>query len=131
MKIRKYKNVQTWTKAMRADKEKKLWFDWFNIGGNWYVCEEYDESGKYMRYTSLTALNHIDIETSNRYSDKWLSDMVAIVYPIEDLRFDISYYLQTEDLDRKTIMLLNIWLWDNKMYKAMKDLIDLLANNLK
>lgn len=91
--MKKYKNIETWVKAMRKDKQKKLWHDWFTIGGHDYTCEEYDESGKYMRYTSVTAWQHIDIETSNRYNKAiWLSDMVATAYPIEELRFSLDYY---------------------------------------
>lgn len=128
--MKSYKSIETWTKAMRKDKQKKLWHDWFKIDGHWYTCEEYDESGKYMRYTSITARKHIDIDTSNRYSSSWLSDMVVTSYPIESLRFDISYYIEDpKELDRKTIMLLNIWLWDNKMYREIYNLVDLLANN--
>lgn len=128
--MKTYKNIETWTKAMQKDKQKKLWYDWFNIGGHWYVCEEYDESGKYMRYTSVTEGYHLDLETSNRYSSSWLSDLKVTKYPIEDLKFDISYYIpHAEKLTRNEIMLLNIWLWDRKMYKEMRDLIDLLATN--
>ena len=117
---------------MRKDTKKKLWADWFCIAGDWYVCEEYDESGKYMRYTSITARKHIDLETDNRYSKNWLSDLRIYQYPIESLRFDISYYIDDpKELDRKAIMLLNIWLWDNKMYREIYNLVDLLANNLK
>jgi len=124
--MKKYKSIETFTNAMRKDKSKKLWADWFNIGGNWYTCEEYDESGKYMRYTSIMARKHLDLDTRNRYSDKWLSDLVVTDYPIENLRFDIS---DPKNLKRKEIMLLNIWLWDHKMYEEMRNLIDLLANN--
>ncbi len=131
MKTKTYKSIETWEKAMRKDTQKKLWHDWFKIGGHWYTCEEYDESGKYMRYTSISARQHIDIDTSNRYSKTWLSDMVATAYPIDSLRFGIGYYIDDiKEWDRKSIMLLNIWLWDNKMYTSMRDLIDLLANNL-
>lgn len=115
---------------MQKDTQKKLWFDWFCIDGHWYVCEEYDESGKYMRYTSVTDGYHLDLETSNRYSTNWLSDLKVTKYAIEDdLRFDISYYIEDpKALTRNAIMLLNIWLWDRKMYKEMRDFIDLLAN---
>ena len=91
-KPKSYKTIESWTKAMRKDTQKKLWADWFKIGGHWYVCEEYDESGKYMRYTSVTAWQHIDIDTANRYSSAWLSDMQATAYPIEQLRFSILNY---------------------------------------
>lgn len=115
---------------MQKDKTKALWHDWFKIAGHWYTCEEFDDSGKYMRYTSITARKHLDLDTSNRYSPSWLSDMVVTAYPIDSLRFDISYYIDdVKTLDRKAIMLLNIWLWDHEMYKEMRDLIDLLANN--
>lgn len=128
--MKTYKNIETWIKAIQKDKQKKLWHDWFNIGGHWYTCEEYDESGKYMRYTSVIEGYHLDLETSNRYSSSWLSDLKVTKYPIEDLRFDIGYYIpHAEKVTRNEIMLLNIWLWDRKMYKEMRDLIDLLANN--
>jgi hypothetical protein len=105
--MKKYKTIESWTKAMQKDKTKKLHGDWYNIAGHWYTCEEFDESGKYMRYTSVTAWQHIDIETSNRYSDKWLSDMVATVYPIEDLRFDITYYIDKETPKKQLIDVYN------------------------
>lgn len=127
--MQKYKNFETWQNAMKKDTSKKLWHDWFNIGGYWYTIEEYDESGKYMRLTSVTDGYHIDIETNNRYSPSWLKDATFTRYAIDDdLRFDIGYYLDDETLKNKSaIMLLNIWLWDRKMYKEMRDLIDLLA----
>lgn len=40
---------------MKKDKQKKLHADWYMIDGNLYTLEEYDDSGKYMRYTSVTA----------------------------------------------------------------------------
>lgn len=133
MKTKKYKSLSTWLNAMKKDTKKELWRDWFNIDGHWYVCEEYDHSGKYMRYTSITDGYHLDLETENRYSDKWLSDLVVTKYPIEnDLRFSIGYYMHDmREYTRKDIMLLNIWLWDRKMYTEMRDIIDMLANTLK
>jgi len=126
--ITKYKNLETWEKSMRKDIKKEKWHDWFEIGGHWYVCEEYDDSGKYMRYTSLTAFEHVDIETSNRYSSTWLSDMKATAYPIEDLRFDVSFYLDQKDLKNKNkILVLIDKLYDAKMYHALKDIASLLA----
>lgn len=130
--MKTYKNLDTWAKAMRKDKQKKLWADWFKIGGHWYTCEEYDHNGKYMRYTSITAREHVDLDTSNRYSDSWLSDLEITEYPIEDLRFDISYYMPpVEEQDKKMIMLLNIWLWDRQMYKEIRDLVDYMATYWK
>lgn len=131
--MRTYKNIETWTKAMKKDTQKKLWADWFNISGHWYTCEEYDLSGHYMRYTSITARKHIDINTTDsRYTPSWLTTMTATEYLIDYLRFDIGYYIDDiKEWSRKDIMLLNIWLWDNKMYTAMRDVIDLLANNCK
>ncbi len=126
--VKKYKSIETWTKAMQKDKQKKLWHDWFNIDGHWYTCEEYDDSGKYMRYTSVTAWKHIDIETSNRYSQSWLSDMKATAYDIGDsgLRFDITYYLDDiKEVSKSTILNLNIRLYENKMYKEIRDLLDM------
>lgn len=129
---KKYKDITDWAIAMRKDTKKELWNDWFNIGGHWYTCEEFDDSGKYMRYTSVTNGTHIDIETTNRYCGSWLTDAVVTEYAIEDLRFDISYYIaDIKKLTRKEIMLLNIWLWDRGMYKEMRDLIDALANTRK
>lgn len=103
--MKKYKNIETWTRAMQKDKSHKLWNDWHNIGGHWYTCEEFDNGGKYMRFTSVTAWQHIDIETSNRYSPLWLSDMKTTVYPIESLRFDITYYIDSDITDRQLIEL--------------------------
>lgn len=126
MKIYKtYKDIETWANAMRKDKSKKLFTDWVKIGGDWYTCEEYDESGRYMRYTSVTAWKHLDLDTSNRYSDIWLSDLVVTDYPIEDLRFDISYYLGYK-AKREQLKCLATRLYDNQMYKEMRDLIDFL-----
>jgi hypothetical protein len=123
--MRTYKTIETWEKAMRKDKNKKLWFDWFKIGGDWYVCEEYDESGKYMRYTSATAWKHIDIDTSNRYSDRWLSDMKATAYPIDDIgfRFDITYYLENITKDEAKKLYDN--LYKNNWHNQCKDLFEL------
>lgn len=129
MKTKKYKNLETWTKAMQKDTQKKLWADWFNIGGHWYTQEEFDENGKYMRYTSITDGYHIDIDTSNRYSPLWLSDMKATKYEIDSLRFDIGYYLELDGLTKNTVRLMIIWLWDRKFYKELKDLSDLLVNH--
>jgi hypothetical protein len=130
-KTRKYKTLESWANAMRKDTKKTLWADWFNIAGHWYTCEEYDESGQYMRYTSVTDGYHLDLETNNRYSKNWLSDLKVTKYAIEDLRFGISYYIaDIKEFKRKDLMLLNIWLWDRKMYTEMRDLIDHIANNL-
>lgn len=120
---------------MRKDTNKTLWHDWFNIGGHWYVCEEYDESGKYMRYTSVTAWQHIDIETSNRYDKSmWLSDMVATAYQIEDLRFSISYYLGTTDIEKLSVKsLIEIYdnLIKNNLLQKAYELFELSITTLK
>lgn len=100
--MRQFKNIDTFIKAMRKDKAKKLWADWFKIGGHWYTMEEYDDAGKYMRITSITKGEHIDLETSNRYSDNWLSDLEATAYPAEYYRFKWDYYLDIKDLIRFT-----------------------------
>jgi hypothetical protein len=128
--MKTYKTIESWTKAMQKDKEKKLWHDWFKIGGDWYTCEEYDESGKYMRFTSATAWKHIDIDTSNRYSENWLSDMVATVYTIDDIgfRFDISYYLD-EDITKKQIKELQENLKRNGYEEQVSNLLDFVLNN--
>ena len=125
----KYKNIETWTKAMRKDKQKKQWFDWFFIGGDWYVCEEYDESGKYMRYTSATAFKHLDLETSNRYSESWLSDLVVTEYPIDDIgfRFDISYYLDGKET-KEQLRGLQDNLKRNNMPSTLSDLLTFILN---
>lgn len=104
--MEKYKTIETWTKAMQKDKAKKLHADWYNIGGHWYVMEEFDDSGKYMRYTSLTAWKHIDVKTSNRYSDNWLSDMTATSYPIEYLRFNVAHYIDSETSNKELLAIL-------------------------
>lgn len=129
--MRKYKNIDTWAKAMRKDTQKKLWEDWFFIGGHWYTCEEYDESGKYMRYTSATAWTHIDIETSNRYSKTWLSDMEVTEYAIEDIgfRFDISYYID-KDLTKQQYEDLYDNLYDKGDYRQCRNLFEYL-NSIK
>lgn len=118
---KKYKTIETWQNAMKKDKTKSLWRDWFNIGGHWYTCEEYDNSGKYMRFTSITAWQHIDIETSDRYSKSWLSDMEVTAYPIEDLRFDISHYLD-DDVTQKQLKDLSYQL-DEKQVKSLLNYI--------
>ncbi len=128
--MKKYKSIETWQKAMQKDKSKVLWHDWFHIGGHWYTQEEYDHSGKYMRYTSVTAWQHIDIDTSNRYSDKWLSDMTATAYPIEMLRFDISYYIDSENTIAQ-LQALSDKLYDIGMSKEVKDLSDFIIKKLK
>lgn len=104
---------------MKKDKKKKLHADWYNIDNNWYTLEEYDSSGKYMRLTSVTAWQHIDIDTSNRYSTSWLSDMVATAHPIDDmgLRFDIRYYL-SKDMTKEQLLNLNQKL-DNKQAQSL------------
>lgn len=132
--MKKYKTIETWTRAMQKDKSKKLWADWFNIAGHDYTCEEYDGSGKYMRYTSVTAWQHIDIETSNRYSTTWLQDMTVTAYPIEDLRFDISYYLGTTDIEKlATKVLVQVYnnLIENKLPTHARDLFELSITTLK
>ena len=74
---------------MKKDTQKKLWADWFNISGHWYTCEEYDLSGHYMRYTSITARKHIDINTTDsRYTPSWLTTMTATEYLIDYLRVE-------------------------------------------
>lgn len=105
MPIRKYRNLDTFVRAMQRDKKKKLWADWFYIAGHWYVMEEYDESGKYMRITSITKGEHIDLETSNRYSDKWLTDLKATAYPAEGYLFHWEYYIKREDLAKLILKL--------------------------
>ncbi len=132
MIMKTYKNIETWTKAMKKDKQKKLWADWFTIGGHDYVCEEYDSSGKYMRYTSITAYKHLDIETSNRYSPAWLSDMVATEYSIADigLRFDVSYYIDDiTKLKSKDILKIADNLYTNKLHQNGKQLLELIVKN--
>jgi hypothetical protein len=125
--MKKYKNIETWKKAMQKDKSKKLWADYFNIGGHLYTIEEYDESGKYMRFTSPTAWTHIDIETSNRYSDTWLSDMEITEYSIDDIgfRFDISYYID-ENTTKKQLKELKENLKRNEDTKQLSNLLDFL-----
>jgi len=98
--MRKYRSLETWANAMRKDMKKALWHDWFCIAGHWYICEEYDHTGKYMRYTSITKGEHIDINTSNRYSDSWLSDMTYENYEADDYRFDWTYYIEVEELKK-------------------------------
>lgn len=121
--MKTYKTIESWTKAMQKDKNKKLHADWYNIAGHWYTCEEFDCSGKYMRYTSVTAWQHIDIETSNRYSDMWLSDMVATVYPIEDLRFDITYYIDKDTSKKDLMELITYRPLDNKQLKSLLEFV--------
>lgn len=121
--MKTYRNIETWKKAMQKDKTKKLWADWFCIGGDWYTCEEYDSSGKYMRYTSVTAWKHLDIETSNRYSNTWLSDMEVTDYPIIDLRFDISYYID-EDTTKEQLRKIHEKLKLNEDTKQISNLLD-------
>lgn len=129
MNIRKYKSIDSWANAMRKDKDKKLWADWFNIGGNWFTCEEYDESGRYMRYTSITAWRHIDIDTRNRYSENWLSDMEATEYPIDDigLRFDVAYYIDDKLTEKQATEVYNN-LYKNKLYENCRELFLLVVN---
>lgn len=126
--MKKYKNITSWQNAMRKDTKKKLYTDWYVIDGDLYTLEEYDESGKYMRYTSVTAWLHIDVETSNRYSTSWLSDMVATAYPIEDLCFDITYYL-SEDMTKSQLLCLVTRLKDNKMDDQIRHLADYVIQN--
>ena len=127
--MKKYKTIETWTRAMKKDIKKKFWHDWFNIAGDWYVQEEFDDSGKYMRYTSVTARKHLDIETSNRYSELWLSDMKATSYPIEDLRFGISYYLD-ESITKKQLLNLVITLKDMKDIDNLAELAEYVIKKL-
>lgn len=126
--MKTYKNITSWTNAMKKDKQKKLHADWYMIDGNLYTLEEYDDSGKYMRYTSVTAWQHIDVETSNRYSTSWLSDMVATAYPIEDLRFDISYYL-SDDMTKSQLLCLVTRLKDNNLGEQIRHLADYVISN--
>ena len=129
--MKKYKTIQSWQNAMRKEKDRGNLLDWYNIAGDWYVQEEYDESGKYMRYTSITAWQHIDVETSNRYGDSFLSDMEATAYPVEDLRFALSYYIGDTELTKdQTRELYNKLVLNNKSF-AMKQLTYILIDNLK
>lgn len=71
--------------------------DWIKIGKDWFVCEEYDGSGKYMRYASITAQLCLDINTNNRYSETWLKDATIDSYTAEDYRFAPDYYICMDD----------------------------------
>jgi len=93
-----FRSLETFKKGVKTIKQDQ-WADWIKIGHDWYTIEEFDEEGKYLRLTSLTANKHIEITTSNRYSETWLSDAEIDIYEatITGYRFNPDYYLSTED----------------------------------
>ena len=91
-----FRNEETFKRAITKIRRNE-WADWLKIGKDWYTIEEYDSSGKNMRFASITAMKFMDIDTQDRYrmSDPWLSDAVVEFYPIEELeelRFETDYY---------------------------------------
>ena len=92
----KFKNFNTFSRAIRKIKRDE-WPDFLTIGGHVYVQEEFDESGKNMRYTSLTEHKHIDINTSDRYGKTWLRDAEVEQYEAEYYRFNPEYYITKEE----------------------------------
>ena len=93
-----FRSLETFKKGVKTIKQDQ-WADWIKIGHDWYTIEEFDGEGKYLRLTSLTANKHIEITTSNRYSETWLSDAKIDIYEatITGYRFNPDYYLSTED----------------------------------
>src|SRR3990167_5240026 len=93
-----FRSLETFKKGVKTIKQDQ-WADWIKIGHDWYTIEEFDEEGKYLRLTSLTANKHIEITTSNRYSETWLSDAEIDIFEatITGYRFNPDYYLSTED----------------------------------
>ena len=93
-----FKNLKTFGEAIRSIKRDQ-WADWIKIGSDWYVEEEFDDEGKYLRLTSLTANKHIEITTNARYSETWLSDAELDIYEatVTGYRFYPEYYLSHQD----------------------------------
>ena len=93
-----FKNLETFKKGIRTIK-KDQWADWIKIGSDWYVIEEFDNEGKNLRLTSLTANKHIEINTSTRYSETWLSDAEIDIYEatVTGYRFYPDFYLLPAD----------------------------------
>src|SRR3990167_2135880 len=93
-----FRSLETFKKGVKTIKQDQ-WADWIKIGHDWYTIEEFDEEGKYLRLTSLTANKHIEITTSNRYSETWLSDAEIDIYEatVTGYRFYPNFYLLPAD----------------------------------
>jgi hypothetical protein len=94
--MKHYRTLASFKKDIQHIK-KEDWTDWIKIGKDWYVNEEFDSEGKNMRFTSITARQHLDIDTSNRYSEAWLSDAIVKEYLADCYRFYPEYYIEKKD----------------------------------
>jgi len=115
-KYKKYRSMESFQRQI----ERAEILDWFNIGGYWYTIEEYDESGKEMRYISLLKQEELIIHTPNRYKTGLKGATIEVVEPM-CYRFEPAYYLPIEDFkklsneQKREISLYIAKIWDSEV----------------